>query len=689
MSADGRGTPQAAARAVTLAAALAGAACQAAPLVAPTQSTLTTVVDDTVLPAGASTAVTALLVELAGTPVQDGTLVTFAATLGEIHPVEAPTVRGRASATFTAGHASGIAEIRAYSGNAASEPLSVTVGAAAVAGVRLAAQPGSLPPQGGDATLVATVLDARQNPLPTVPVSFTTSAGTLRPLSATTDGGGNARTVLTTTATAEVTASAGDHEPALLTVAVATAPVVSLSATPAAPAAGQPVAFEVAVESGTRALRRVRLAFGDGHSADLGSASQATVAHAYEAPGAYTARATATDTAGHDASSAVVVVVTDAPAIPVSLSADPQAPAVHQPVTFTVTVSPPDAAPAVRDVSVDFGDGAATSLGPLSGTTTTAHVYRKPGPFVVTATVRDAAGRTAAASVGLTVADAPAVSASITATPAAPAVQQPVVFTVEVARPDAAPAVRRVSVDFGDRTDDHSLGALVGTATVAHAYTRPGSFVATVTVQDETRRTTTASVALTVAEAPAVSASVTATPAAPTAGQPVVFTVAVTRPDGAPAVRGVSVDFGDGSDESLGALEGTASVAHVYARPGSFVATVTVTDALGRRRRASTGVTVAEPPTPPEIGVTLSATPLTAAVGETVTFAITLSGESTAQVTAVAIDFGDGHGADLVPTRNRQETTHAYDQPGAFVVTVSVSAADGARGAASVAVSIE
>ena len=617
MSADGRGTPQAAARAVTLAAALAGAACQAAPLVAPTQSTLTTVVDDTVLPAGASTAVTALLVELAGTPVQDGTLVTFAATLGEIHPVEAPTVRGRASATFTAGHASGIAEIRAYSGNAASEPLSVTVGAAAVAGVRLAAQPGSLPPQGGDATLVATVLDARQNPLPTVPVSFTTSAGTLRPLSATTDGGGNARTVLTTTATAEVTASAGDHEPALLTVAVAT------------------------------------------------------------------------DTAGHDASSAVVVVVTDAPAIPVSLSADPQAPAVHQPVTFTVTVSPPDAAPAVRDVSVDFGDGAATSLGPLSGTTTTAHVYRKPGPFVVTATVRDAAGRTAAASVGLTVADAPAVSASITATPAAPAVQQPVVFTVEVARPDAAPAVRRVSVDFGDRTDDHSLGALVGTATVAHAYTRPGSFVATVTVQDETRRTTTASVALTVAEAPAVSASVTATPAAPTAGQPVVFTVAVTRPDGAPAVRGVSVDFGDGSDESLGALEGTASVAHVYARPGSFVATVTVTDALGRRRRASTGVTVAEPPTPPEIGVTLSATPLTAAVGETVTFAITLSGESTAQVTAVAIDFGDGHGADLVPTRNRQETTHAYDQPGAFVVTVSVSAADGARGAASVAVSIE
>ena len=285
MSADGRGTPQAAARAVTLAAALAGAACQAAPLVAPTQSTLTTVVDDTVLPAGASTAVTALLVELAGTPVQDGTLVTFAATLGEIHPVEAPTVRGRASATFTAGHASGIAEIRAYSGNAASEPLSVTVGAAAVAGVRLAAQPGSLPPQGGDATLVATVLDARQNPLPTVPVSFTTSAGTLRPLSATTDGGGNARTVLTTTATAEVTASAGDHEPALLTVAVATAPVVSLSATPAA---GQPVAFEVAVTPGTRALRRVVLAFGDGHSADLGSASQATVAHAYDDPGAYT-----------------------------------------------------------------------------------------------------------------------------------------------------------------------------------------------------------------------------------------------------------------------------------------------------------------------------------------------------------------------------------------------------------------
>ena len=683
-------TPRALTIAAALAAAAASAACQAAPLVAPTQATLTTVVDDTILPAGGSTTVTAFLVELAGTPVQDGTLVTFAASLGAIHPVEAPTVRGRAAATFTAGAHSGIAELRAYSGNAASEPLSVTVGAAAAATVRLAAQPGSLPPQGGDTTLVATVLDARQNPLPAVPVSFATSAGTLQPLIATTDGGGNARSVLSTSASAEVTATAGDHEPATLTVAVTNAPAVSLTASPAAPAAHQPVAFEVDVSPGTRALRRVVLDFGDGRSADLGTAAHASLAHAYDDPGTFTARATATDTAGHRASAAAAIVVSDAPAIPLSLAAEPPAPIVHQPVTFTVTVAPTDDAPDVRNVSLDFGDGDTASLGPLSGTATTAHVYRAAGPVVATATVRDAAGRTAATSLGLSVTDAPTLNASVTAEPDDPLVHQPVVFTVTVERPDGAPDVHDVSLDFGDRSDRHALGALEGSASLVHTYSRAGTFLATVSVQDVTRRTTSTSLALSVADAPALNASVTAEPDDPLVHQPVVFTVTVERPDGAPDVHDVSLDFGDRSDRhALGALEGSASLVHTYSRAGTFLATVSVQDVTRRATSASLALSVAEPPPAPEIGVSLTATPPNAAVGEAITFAVALSAESSAPITSANIDFGDGNNAGLVLTRNRQETAHAYDKPGAFVVAVSVSDTDGARGDASVVVSIQ
>ena len=50
------------------------------------------------------------------------------------------------TATFTAGGESGVADVRAYSGAAVSEPATVTIGAAAVSGIRLSAQPGALPP---------------------------------------------------------------------------------------------------------------------------------------------------------------------------------------------------------------------------------------------------------------------------------------------------------------------------------------------------------------------------------------------------------------------------------------------------------------------------------------------------------------------------------------------------------------
>ena len=73
------------------------------PLVAPTEPTIRLVVADASLPNGGSTAVTATVTEAGGTPAHDGTVVTFSTTLGAMHPPEAPTSRGRANATFTAG----------------------------------------------------------------------------------------------------------------------------------------------------------------------------------------------------------------------------------------------------------------------------------------------------------------------------------------------------------------------------------------------------------------------------------------------------------------------------------------------------------------------------------------------------------------------------------------------------------
>ena len=93
-------------------------------------------------------------------------------------------------------------------------------------------------------------------------------------------------------------------------------------------------------------------------------------------------------------------------------------------------------------------------------------------------TVRDAADRRHAASAGVTVRPAPAIRVTLTATPAAPVVGETVTFTVEVSPPAGAPAVRDVTIVFGDRST-MSRGALTGRRSAAHAYEREGSYVAT------------------------------------------------------------------------------------------------------------------------------------------------------------------------------------------------------------------
>jgi PKD domain-containing protein len=94
------------------------AACDSAPLVAPVASTISISAPAGALAPGGSTEVTAYVVEEAGTPVHDGTVVRFTATLGRVEPSEAQTRNGVARATFTAGNSTGTARITAMSGAA-------------------------------------------------------------------------------------------------------------------------------------------------------------------------------------------------------------------------------------------------------------------------------------------------------------------------------------------------------------------------------------------------------------------------------------------------------------------------------------------------------------------------------------------------------------------------------------------
>ena len=103
-------------------------ACDTLPVLAPNDSTIDLIVDQPTVPLNGKTVITAVVTEPARTPVQNGTVVTFAATLGTLDADEAPTSDGRASIGFTAGLVSGKATITAFSGSAISGDRFLSIG---------------------------------------------------------------------------------------------------------------------------------------------------------------------------------------------------------------------------------------------------------------------------------------------------------------------------------------------------------------------------------------------------------------------------------------------------------------------------------------------------------------------------------------------------------------------------------
>ena len=192
--------------------ALVRRGCDKVPLLAPGLSTITLSTTNTVVQSNGTAEVSATVLEQSGTPVQNGTTVTFSTTLGTLSPHEARTVNGVATVQFVANGQSGIAEIRATSGAAkpsdtANPSLKLTVGGAAAARVLVTASPSRIS-AGGTSTVTATVSDTNGNPLSGVTVAFSADAGNLSSSVATTNSSGQAVTTLTTTKDATVTATA-------------------------------------------------------------------------------------------------------------------------------------------------------------------------------------------------------------------------------------------------------------------------------------------------------------------------------------------------------------------------------------------------------------------------------------------------------------------------------------------------
>ncbi len=386
---------------------LSGAACNRVPLTAPSGTSITLIASTNTLPVNGSTDVTAVLIEGGqstnggnnggttvtpgvGTPVQNGTHVIFTTTLGRMEPADAQTNAGKAVAKLIADGRSGTATITAISG-AASKTMTVAIGAAGASRIAVTANPQALPASGGTATIKASVQDAQGNGLLGVPVSFSTTAGTLSQTTVVSDNGGDAVTQLTTSAAATVTASSGGASAALsgtVSVTLKSKISVTLTAPTTTITVSVPATFTVGVTStggGTPLVNDVTIDFGDGTKpVALGQISGPTpVGHLYAQAGSMTIKVTATDPDGQTSSISPPVVVAPLQAVAV---ANPQSVALGGTILFTVT---PTTGAIIDHYVWDFGEG-----DPPISTASNAqgHVYLTKGGHTATVTVVPLAG---------------------------------------------------------------------------------------------------------------------------------------------------------------------------------------------------------------------------------------------------------------------------------------------------------
>jgi PKD repeat protein len=575
--------------------ALGVAACQRVPLLAPTGSSITLIAGATTLPINGSTTITAQVLEAAGTPPHSGTHVSFTTTLGSITPGEAETdLSGRVSVLFQAGTVSGTATINALSGAASTTAttgtgtaatngaIKIAIGGAAVKTIQLSATPSTVPDTGGTVTLTALVLDTDGNPLPGVPVTFTTDTGQLAATVVTSNQSGSAVTTLTTSHAANVTAAAGSLAPVTTKIGVAVGPSITIGTpTPTSPTAGQPVSFDIdpTPATGGAAVRSVVVDFGDGSGPQNAAANKSTVVHTYANPGNYTVRATATDVNGTQGTAQRQVSVASRPTLSPTIAATTTSPTPNTPVAFTLTTGTLPTGCSVVTMVVNWGDGQTTTF---SGASTAAqHTYSQPGNYTASITETDTCGNTGSGSTSFTVAPrnplTPTISASANAT-----TNSAVTFTI-TATPSTGCAIDRVSVSFGDGQSQTFSGA---TTSVQHVYKDPGTYTATVFVSDTCGASGSGSTSFTV-NPPAPQASFTASPNPAHVGQLVQFNATASTGD----IVTYTFDYGDGAFDSSSSKTQT----HTYTAPsptGGYTVTLTVTDSQGRSNSATKSVVV-------------------------------------------------------------------------------------------------
>ncbi len=140
-------------------------------------------------------------------------------------------------------------------------------------------------------------------------------------------------------------------------------------------------------------------------------------------------------------------------------------------------------------------------------------------------------------------------------------------------------------------------------------------------------------------------------------------------------IASYSWSFGDGTNGA------GVSPQHTYNSPGTFTASLTVTDNNGATGTASTTITVTEPNNNAPVA-SIQASPLSGVAPVTVSFNGTGSTDSDGSIQTYAWNFGDG------ATATGSSIQHLYSSAGTYTARLTVTDDDGASGTSTVQVSV-
>jgi hypothetical protein len=318
-------------------------------------------------------------------------------------------------------------------------------------------------------------------------------------------------------------------------------------------------------------------------------------------PGAPAAPATpaqpTTPTTTNSAGNVVRILVGAAGAQAITMSATPS--------TLSPSGSTVEVSAIVNDTNGNRLPGVAVTFSTTRGTLNPS-VANTDGNGIARTALTGSEGATVTARVGqqtatLEVRQSAVTAFSLAVDPATPAAGQPVRLTITpgstgggtappgggttTPAPTTGPAPR-VTVNWGDGSSE-DIGVVAATRSVTHIYSAAGFYTITATGTSPEGETFSNAIPVTVAQQAPVQVT-----AQPTSGNlATVFSFTITPTTGA-LISSVVINYGDGTEDNLGAISTQTVRQHTYSSIGQKTVTVTQTEVNGRITIATVTVTV-------------------------------------------------------------------------------------------------